>query len=305
MAPTFPFLIGCERSGTTMFRAMLDAHPDLAVPDESHFLPGLAARRHTFESPGGVDIERLVGQLRSSPGFRRWGLDLGGVQEQLHRERPRDLAAAIRLLYRSYAHAHGKTRYADKTTTYVFAMAPIAGLLPESRFVHLIRDGRNVALSLLQVAWGPQTVEEAAAWWRARVEAAREAGAILGRRRYTEIRFESLVAAPDAELVHAAAVLDIPWHDDMLRYHERSGAILDRMPERRRGTHANLRRPPSADLRDWRREMPASGQLVFESLTGDLLEELGYERLFPSVTPLACPDERRTLLDRARRRRSA
>lgn len=307
MAATFPFLTGCERSGTTMLRAMVDAHPQVAVPDESHFLPTLAARRHDLEQGGTtIHVERLVALLHASPGFRRWGLDRGEVTALLHRAGPRDLAAAVRLLYAIYARRHGKSRYADKTTTYVFALPAIAAVLPEARFVHLIRDGRNVALSLLQVPWGPRTVEEAAVWWRVRVEAAREGGALLGPRRYTEVRFEDLAAAPDLELGRVTDFFEIPWDPAMLRYHDQSSAgILERMPEKRRQAHDNLRRPPTATLRDWRRELPAPSQLAFEALAGDLLEELGYERRFSSVAVIASPDERRALIDRQRRRVSA
>lgn len=306
MAPTFPFLTGCERSGTTMLRAMVDAHPEVAVPDESHFLPALAARRHEIETGSAVDVERLVRLLCSSPGFRRWGLNPGEVTDDLHRARPGQLAGAVRLLYRLYARRQGKSRYADKTTTYVFAMPAISAILPEARFVHLMRDGRNVALSLLQLPWGPGTVEEAAVWWRVRVEAARDAGALLGPRRYTGVRFEDLATSPATELERVTEFLGIPWDDRMLQYHDQSSAgILQRMPEGRQQAHRNLRRPPTTTLRDWRRELPAASQLAFEALAGDLLEDLGYERRFSSVTVLACPDERRALLDRQRRRRAA
>lgn len=306
MAPTFPFLTGCERSGTTMLRAMLDAHPQVAVPDESHFLPTLIGRRHAIEAGPAIDVGRMVAVLRTSPGFRRWGLAPDEVTDALTTARPRDLAAAIRVLYRLYARRQGKSRYADKTTTYVFAIPAIAAVLPEARFVHLIRDGRNVALSLLQLPWGPRTVEEAAVWWRVRVEAARASGALLEAQRYTELRFEDLAASPDAELARVTEFAQLPWADEMLRYHTRSSAeILQRMPERRQQAHRNLRRPPTTSLRDWRRELPAASQLTFEALAGDLLAELGYERRFSSVAVIACPEQRRALLDRGRQRRSA
>lgn len=306
MAPTtFPFLTGCERSGTTLLRAMVDAHPQVAVPDESHFLPALVARRHAIETGPSIDVERLLGLLHTSRGFRRWGLDRQTVTEYLDHGRPSDLAAAVRLLYDLYARQQGKSRYADKTTTYVFAIPAIAGALADARFVHLVRDGRNVALSLLQVPWGPSTVEEAAVWWRVRVEAARGAGALLGPHRYTEARFEDLVASPDTELARMTDFLGIPWDARMLQYHRQSSTdILQRMPARRQHAHGNLRRPPTAALRDWRREMPAPAQLAFETLAGDVLEDLGYERRFASVAVIACPKQRRALLD-DRRRRSA
>jgi hypothetical protein len=298
MAASFPFLTGCERSGTTLLRAMLDAHPDLAIPDESHFVPRLAARRAVLELGAGLDLDRLCRFLRCSPGFRRWGLDQGAVEDSLRTDPPVDLPAAIRRLYAMYAERAGAPRWADKTTTYVFHIEALAALLPEARFVHLIRDGRNVALSLLAVDWGPVSVEQAAAWWRARVEAGRRAGARLGPDRYLEIRFEALTRDPEPVLRRLTGFLGLPWTDDVLRYYERSDRLLETMPTKRQGHHRNVARPPSADLRDWRRELPAPSQFSFEALAGDLLGDLGYDRAFPSTAVVSCPRERRQLLAR-------
>src|SRR4051812_8879868 len=118
----FPFVVGCSRSGTTLVRAMLDAHPLVAVPPESHF--ALAP-----------DVRGLRRALSRERWFALWEIeapDLRGL----------DVADAVRALFAAYAERQGKPRYADKTPHYVSHLPLFAERFPEARFVHVIRDGR-------------------------------------------------------------------------------------------------------------------------------------------------------------------
>jgi Sulfotransferase family len=246
--PIFPFVVGCSRSGTTLLRAMLDAHPLLAVPPESHF--ALAP-----------NLRSLRGALRRERWFALWEIeapDLRGL----------GVADAIRALFAAYAAKQGKPRYADKTPHYVSHLPLLAERFDEARFVHVVRDGRDVALSLREVPWGPDDVEEAALHWRRRVLEGRGAG--LGPHRYRELRYEELVADPERELRALAAWLDLPYDDHMLRFAERP--LVVPYPEH----HARLHQPPTPGLRDWRREMPEADVARFEAVAGDALEALGY-----------------------------
>src|SRR3954453_9696667 len=196
--PIFPFVVGCSRSGTTLLRAFLDAHPLLAVPSESHF--ALA--------PDSRTVRRA---LRRDPWFGLWGIETPGL-------RGLDAADAVRALFAAYAAAQGKPRYADKTPHYVSHLPALAARFAEARFVHVVRDGRDVAQSLLEVPWGPDTVQEAAAVWRRRVLEGRAAAPDLGAGRYREVRYEARVADPEAELRGLAAWLELPYDAAMLAY---------------------------------------------------------------------------------------
>lgn len=81
---------------------------------------------------------------------------------------------------RPFAIARGKSRYADKNPAYVRSIPLLASLFTEARFIHLIRDGRDVAVSLMNVAWRPDSLSEAASHWRERVLEGRNAGREVG-----------------------------------------------------------------------------------------------------------------------------
>lgn len=271
----FPFVVGCGRSGTTLLRAMLDSHPDVAVPPESYFVVSMVRERPRYLRGRRFPVRRFAADLCSRRRFQRWGLSIDEVAAELSAKPPASYADAVRSVFGLFASKQGKSRYGDKTPTYVLQMPLIADVLPEARFVHVVRDGRDVALSLLEVGFGPQSVGEAALYWRRHVAAGRGAGEALGPQRYREVRYERLVEEPDAVLEELAAFLEIGFDPRMLRYFERaSEMVVDLRPE----NHRNVEHPPTR-FRDWRTQMASDDVVLFESLAGDLLGELGYERV--------------------------
>jgi hypothetical protein len=272
----FPFFVGCGRSGTTLFRAIFDSHPDLAIPGESHFIVHLLPNRRRYETAMGLDAEAFLADLLPHPRFRLWRLADDDVRSALKEDRPSTLADAIRTVFRLYAASQGKSRFGDKTPGYVSHLSSLAALFPEARFVHIIRDGRDVGLSYLDVSFGPDTVERAAIHWERMVERGRQAGRRLGPDRYVQVRYEDLLDDPEATARALCAFADLEFHPRMLRYPERAADVArgSAFPE----AHGRLALPPTKGLRDWRTQMAQKDVTAFELLAGDLLTELGYER---------------------------
>jgi hypothetical protein len=275
------FVVGCPRSGTTLLRLMLDAHPSLAIPPESHFIPLVARVRSRYQQPSGFDAEHMAADVMRGLRFQDWGLPAEDVRRAIRERRPTTLAAAIECFFVAYADAHGAARWGDKTPGYSIELPLISELFPEAVFVHLIRDGRNVALSLMEVPRPPRSFAEAAQVWRYRVSKGRADGAALGERRYLELRYEALVDDPESALKQICSVASLEYTPAMLDYHREDPAAS--VPERNWGHHRNLASPPTPGLRDWRERMSDAEQELFEAVAGDELSELGYERRFPRV----------------------
>lgn len=278
MAPAPPFfIVGSGRSGTTMLRLMLDAHPDVAVPAESHFVDELARRWPRYVRSGRIDPDAVVRSI----GKRLDLMDIprGEAREHLAALPTAAVGDAVDAVFRVYADAHGKSRWGDKTPGYVLSMPLLAEVFPGSRFVHLIRDGRDVALSYRDQPFGPRNVWEAARYWDKRVRAGRRHGAAIGPARYLELRYEDVVADPRAAVERLCSFLELAVDDRMVAFHRESAQKLPERRERWRG----LYEPVSTRMRDWRTEMPEGEQRAFEAMAGELLEELGYERWFPKT----------------------
>jgi hypothetical protein len=282
-----PFVVGVGRSGTTLARMMLDAHPQMAIPPETHFVPDLIAScRRWRASPDRA--------LRTITESRRWGdfdLDPDELLSRFRSLDPMDPAGVLRSFYGLYAESHGKPRWGDKTPVYVTKMAEISAALPEAHFVHLIRDGRDVAVSRARRAMRAASSPEAAARkWRDRILKARTQGQRIPH--YLELRYEDLVLDTEPALKGICEFLELPWDPCLLRYHERAAERLSevardlpaaagkklRPAEERLAAHALTQEPPQPDrVFAWREQMNDADRAAFEREAGELLAELGYE----------------------------
>ncbi|MGH8936866.1 MAG: sulfotransferase family protein [Acidimicrobiia bacterium] len=280
------FVVGCGRSGTTMLRLMLDAHDDLAIPGESHFIRKLYRMRRRFLRPdGSVDATSLASAVMQTPHFRRWELPENLVWRRVETLDDPTFPSVLEAFFRAYAELHGKPRWGDKTPVYVRSIPVLAQLFPQARFVHIIRDGRDVALSYLSVPWGPRNIWEVARKWRREVSGGRAAGAALGDDRYLEVRYEDLVGRTRDVLHRVCDFADLPFEEHMLDFHTQAVSRLEAGPQGPR-FHGSVTKPPTPGLRDWRTEMTESQLLAFEAVAGRLLAELGYQRRLDRI-PLA------------------
>jgi len=185
---------------------------------------------------------------------------------------------AIAAVFGAYAAERGKARWGDKTPLYMQHLDVLERLFPDARYVHLIRDGRDAALSFLSVpeglmteGWGhPRDAAGFACQWATEVAAARALGARVGAERYHELRYESLVADPEGALRAACAFAELRFDPAMLDYVGQTDSAAKAHQQR-------LGEPPRQGVRDWRTEMSETDRHAFEEVAGALLAGLGYE----------------------------
>ena len=260
-----------------MLRLMLDAHSELAIPGESHFIPQVWNSRRRYDTRSGFDAGKLIEDFTQTAHFGQWDLPGDEVLSLVAKLREPSMAEVIESFYVAYASHHGKCRWGDKTPIYVLSIPLLARIFPDARFVHIIRDGRDVALSYLSVPWGPATIWQAARKWSRHVTAGRMAGRELGSTRYMEVRYEDLVKEPAQVLTRVCEFTDLPFESGMLEFHKDAKGRIQSRPERTH-FHSSVTKPPSQSLRDWRTQMPAPQVLAFEAMSGAELTELGYEQ---------------------------
>jgi Sulfotransferase family len=273
------FIVGCGRSGTTMLMLMLDRHPDLAIPSESHFIRHLWRQRESFNVDGSFDSDGLTRRILQSEHFRRWEVSDEAVWRRVEAMNEPGFADVIRGVFSAYADSRGKPRWGDKTPIYVRELDWLARLFPDARFLHIIRDGRDVALSYISLPWGPKNAWQAGLKWRRDVEAGCRSGATLGEPHYMEIRYESLVDDANDQLKRVCRFLDLSYEPSMLTPDDKALRKLRHNKE----AHTRSVMAPMKGLRDWRRQMHDSDVRAFEAVAGDVLTALAYERRFPHI----------------------
>lgn len=278
------FVVGAPRSGTTVVRLMLDAHPQLAIPHETAFVPRALA---LGDGAGRDDLARFLLEFPTWPDMATTEREL---RDALARVEPFTLANGLRAFYRRYAAARGKERWGDKSPPYALHLPEIAAAFPEARFVHVIRDGRDVAVSLRPLWFAPgQDMTSLANEWSRHVVAARNAGEELGSR-YLEVRYEDLVLSPSVELSRATDLLELSFAPEMLRYFEgatdrlregqarrdAAGRVLISQEQRLRNQELAQRPLDTARIGRWRGELTAAEEAEFTAGVGALLASLGY-----------------------------
>jgi LPS sulfotransferase NodH len=296
--PPMPVVVGCIRSGTTLMRAMLGAHPALAMPPETEFIVTLADRHER----GLLDVDAFIADLEADPNLGTWSLDLGAVRDALLATRAPTYADGVRAVHHVYASAHGKPRWGSKMPSFVRHLERIRSVLPEAVFLHVVRDGRDVVPAIVKAPFGPRTNDEAAVMWATQVRAGIDAGARLGDG-YLEIRYEELVADPASVLAEVCGELALDFDDAMLHPEVHADAML--ASARHPGAHTSLHKPITNGLRNWRTDLTDSEVARIELLAGDVLLTAGYERRFPRVPAWARVQVRTSAVRRAARRRAS
>lgn len=287
--PPAPFIVGSPRSGTTLLRIMLDSHPLLAIPPETAFLREIKKQTQTT-----CTVEKMVEWITTYPSVHApvWSdfhLAREALKTAMSRLNPLTAAEGVRCFYKLYASKEKKPRWGDKTPDYALHMDSIRALIPESKFIHIIRDGRDAALSLRAQPFSPgPTMTDQARYWMSIVEAGRRSAAYLGG--CMEVRYEQLVSNPEPVLRAVCSFLELPFNKAMLHHEERaerrllehegrvspSGEIILTKAARRNIWH-NSARPVDVNLvGQWRLRITSAEIAEFESVAGSLLEELGY-----------------------------
>ncbi|HEY2865043.1 MAG TPA: sulfotransferase [Casimicrobiaceae bacterium] len=284
-----PVVVGCPRSGTTLLAVMLDSHPQIAIPPETAFLPHLRALAGT----DGATLRQGFYALLTTDKWAvsNWndiGIDRGAFWRRLCGLRTFSITAGLRVLYGMYAEQLGKRLFGEKTPADTHCMPEIEQYLPEARFIHIVRDPRDVVLSLRRTTAG-QSVERTSRIWVDMVSRARASAAQV--RHYQEVRYEDLVLEPEASLRKVCAFLELEYSDRMLDYRasgERHiGHLGDRLlpdghgrvrRELRAKLHENLTQSPRADrVHNWRGQMSAEDRAKVEAVAAPLMREVGYD----------------------------
>ena len=268
------FVLGAARSGTTMLRLMLNRHSRLAIPFESHFLRQILAELTMDRPLESSEVDRMADLVVYEKNFKSWHLDASNVRQELIRRAPARLAELVDALFRMEIAGSGKPRWGDKTPNYYHCWRPLMRLFPSSRLVHIIRDGRDVNLSLEKVGWHGPTAADRARYWQERVEMAKEAARELGPERNLIIRYEELVLSTQVTLEAVCDFLGEEFEPGMLNFFtDAEMHICDIDGD----VHEKVRRAPGPeDVGRWRREMPVERQKEFEAIAGSSLRAMSY-----------------------------
>jgi hypothetical protein len=266
------------RSGSTLFRLILDAHPNIAISEETGFMGGLAAAK----------------QIPNWARGRNWFERLG-FSEQEFDARLRDFYSGM---FERYARSQGKGRWGEKTPFHSRHIPQMAAVFPDAVFVGIVRHPGAVAHSLVEKFH--YEASDAVTYWASTNKEILRRGLELADDRFALLRYEDLVEHPEETLRELVDFLDEPWSDDLLRHNDVQAA---RGTPRISAGSTRTRDAISTDLAHrWADSMDEGTRRMLDSAAAPLARFFGYEPSGPGAPGAMVPPNlggRRRLLTRA------
>jgi hypothetical protein len=275
------FVVGFARSGTSVTCRMLLNHLKVSFGTESQFIIRFLRRLPSYGDLA-VDANALalLRDIARERFFLRshhnWGF-VFDPQRALGQLPERTYASVLDAIFSQLAHYRGMARWGDKTPAYYQHLPDLRRLFPDAQFVHVVRDGRDVALSIERTDFGPKNAARVAEAWSAAVQTIRRFADGLSPAEFLEVRYEDLTACPAEQMQRLADFLGIADEEGRLREHLATRVAADLRGE---------------NFGKWRRELRLREVERFEALAGQTLVDCGYDLEFEGAARPVSAGER-------------
>lgn len=284
------FIIGNPRSGTTLLRLMMTCHRNMVVPPECGFAVWLYDQYRYWgqQENGDSLLARFVDDLMSCRKIETWGLERVGLYDFLSGREPRSYSELVAGVYEWYALSQGKRarRWGDKNNFYIHHIRQIKTMFPDAFFVHIVRDGRDVACSYKKLNDRkidspyapnlPSRIEDIANQWKTNIGIAARSFAAIEWENVCEINFSDLILDPETSLRNLCKGISEDYDPSMLTYEvSNSGKALEPV-EFLRWKEKTLRPPIRAEVGRYASELTSEEIRIFESIAEDELRRYGF-----------------------------
>jgi hypothetical protein len=208
------FVIGAERSGTTMLGSMIGAHSDVLCLPESNFI---AERMPTSDREKPVNSRHILELFRTHYKFRTmWrGVRIDETPLANAKLNYRQFVDWLIHQYATSVDKRSATVWVDHASTNLMYVHRLNHHFPDSQFVHIIRDGRAFANSMIAVDWGPNDVINAAYRWAYFVGLGIIAMNYLGEGRIMTVKYEDVLLKPEESMLSIARFLGVEFQREM------------------------------------------------------------------------------------------
>jgi len=291
------FVIGSERSGTTLIMAVLGCHPRLAVPEVAWYYPRFRPYLFTYGDLADFENFRTLSH-EMAHGLRTpyWGMNVNAAtfgDEIAERAvaLEQSFAGIYAAMFERYAEEVGKSRWGEKTPYNLFYVEQILEDFPNAQFVFIYRDGRDVSAEFLDSSFGPTNIYCAAELWRMGQDAVKPWRETLSDDQWLDIKYETFVRDPVAGLKRLCAFIDEDYAEEMMEFHTTPTA------KRRGKTKDNwaLAEPISdKHVGIYKELLSVRDQRIAAWLAGEALEDYGYADI---LEPLELSSEQVTLME--------
>ncbi len=283
------FILGNPRSGTTLFRLMLNSHPQIIVPPECGFIQWWHAQYAGWNKNNlnTEDVSRFIHDLKHSKKIETWKLNYSLLQDNIFKHRPANYAQLCSVVYLTYAQLHHKNikLWGDKNNYYIQHINEIYEIFPRAKYILIVRDGRDVACSyknLTKIKTTsiykprlPVEIKKIATEWT------NNNAQILQffenyNQQFLRVRYEDIVLNPEIELKKVCAFLNISYHHDMLMYYKNNLENEEEPQEFLAWKQKTIQKPDPGNIGKYKQELTFDEIQEFENIAFPLLSKFNY-----------------------------
>lgn len=267
------FIVGCPRSGTTLLQQMLDAHPDVAIAPETHFMRLFwSARKEYGNLADDNNFRKLLEDITDLPEFHAMELDKTEFTFAAWSS-IRNYATVFQLLLENFARDKNASTMGEKTPNHVLYLPQIQAFFPDAYFIHIVRDPRSVVNSWRTVPWSTGSITGDAEMWLHYVSAAWRKPPKVKDRIFT-IYYENLVASPKESLQSLCEFIGLQFQPVMLAYHRKESKLVN--IKREPWKEKSVQPVSQNSLMKWQSELSHRDIAEIETITWFEMKKHGY-----------------------------
>lgn len=254
------FIVGCERSGTTMLRLILCSHKNITIPPQTKYIKKLYKRRFLF---GDLSIEKNQNTLKDwfyiNHNKKTKLIDLDISKNDIQNELEvagNTVGAYFASILKLYSQNNNKIRWGDKHPYYIKYLPQLFKLFPDAQVIHIIRDGRDSVSSLKKMPWWKKNSMHAMLNWQEAIQKGVHAKRKYSSDQFIEIRYEDIIHKPEDSVKLICDFINEEYSDTLLEFQK----IADKsIPSYKMDWHSGAKKEINSmsigrwenDLDDW------------------------------------------------------
>ncbi len=274
------FIVACPRSGTTKLASLLNKHSAVASATETHFFNHVS-RLSCFADSGDLSLEPAnLSQFFAEPRVQDY-LQVSNLSQS-------ELAAAFLtvaeaksitkkqvfdIMVSEFLKAKSKTIFCEKTPQHLQNVNEIHLLYPDARFIHLIRDGRDVVSSLIKMPWRPPGLINNARFWQRYIKLGEAATRALPADRFLTVRYEDLLMEPESTLKTICAFIGIGYEPGIVSSSSTEPIFANWEAEWK---HKASQAIDTSRIGAWREELTPDAAAILNGFLSPTIKKLGY-----------------------------
>lgn len=287
--PVF-FIIGRPRSGSTLLRTLLDAHSEIIIPLECSFIVQLKKKYYHRNYWEEKDLRGFQLDLEKTRFFSLNNFDQQKLQQNLLKLKgPCSYQGVCKTVISSFESPFPKENISilgDKNPSYSLLFDKLFPIFSEAKFIHLVRDYRDNYESIINAQFENPLIAFIVKSWKESNKSIEKFKTKFPKQFYTT-RYEDLVEYPEIHLKKICCFLEIPYSDQMLKFHEHQEDFKKVFSENIFSTNRNLFKPITSDnIGKWKNKLTKKEVIIADHIAGKYAEKYGYKREYKgSIIP--------------------